>query len=413
MESIYLKNILTSSQQPIVSLKELTPFGDAEISKDGTVKITGRGGVRTKKFITTEDVAVSLRLRSEKHITLRVAYIDSKGETHYDGTGEAVSSSVGDGLESIWKGFDAANLAVYRDAVDFFIELVCDGEAEFKVESGIVRGKSELERLSVYAEDLEGIVRNIDKKLAKIAYESASNTECIAESPSGKKFIVKVDDNGGISTAPTVPSKVLFMGNSLLLGMGYYGMCATSPCNDYFHIVSQAILEKNPNAVIERVHGARFEQLEDVEAFDKAWSEEPNAYTKRPACESFTEDLDLVIIQLVENVNSQNRRRVFAQNIEKLIMSIKKSSPKARILWFYGWWGDPSRDHIVEDACRRHRIACTSIADLYSKSTLGHMGQTYECADGSVKVAPELWLGHPGDEGMALIAHRMIDFIKM
>ncbi len=413
MSRSYLKDILTAQQEPIVSLYDITPFGDAEIGADGTVKVKSKGGIRTANFITTEDVVISLNIRSDKHLTVKVAYIDSHGDMHLDGTEEKVSVSVGEGCESIWKTFDAANLAVYRDAKEFYIQLECDGENEFKITGGTVRGRSELERLSVYSDNLEGIIRNIDKRLAAIEYQSAANTENIVASPSGKKFKINVDDDGNVSATPIVPSKVLFVGNSLLLGMGFYGMCATAPDKDYFHIVSEAIRAKNPDVEISRAHGARFEQLEDPELFDKLWSEDPNPHTGKPSCESFTPDLDLIIMQIVENVNSDIRYETFKETIDKFILNIKKSSPKARIVWVRSWWGSARRDAVVEDACRRHRIGCISISDLYSRKTIGHTGQTYVTADGSLKVAPELWLGHPGDEGMQAIADRIIDYLKL
>ena len=55
-------------------------------------------------------------------------------------------------------------------------------------------------------------------------------------------------------SVPTVPKKTLFIGNSLLQGLGSaekggrFGMCATDSRHDYYYYVTRAILQKNPTA---------------------------------------------------------------------------------------------------------------------------------------------------------------------
>ncbi len=414
MNKLLLKDVLSAEQTSLVSLQELSPVGNAVVNEDGLVTLKAGSGVRTACFTSNEDVLILLHCRSPKHLTLRVGFIDSKGDTHLDQVSKAVSVTTPQGLERFWKSFDAANLAVYRDAHLFFAQLECEEDVSFRIESGIIRQRKGLERLTIYADDLEGIIYNIEKKLAMLEYRSASNTEPILVSPGGKKFMLRVDDDGNLSTTPLVPSKVLFVGNSLLFGMEMsYGMCATKPANDYCHLVADALRVKNPDVIIERNHGARFEQLEDPADFDNLWYHTPTPVSDKPLGASFTPDLDLIIIQLVENVTNEKRRATFAQTIDRFLSLAKQASPKARILWVRSWWCDNGRDTIVEDACRRHRVGCISIGDLYSKETIGQTGQTYLRADGTVAEAPDLWLGHPGDKGMRAIADRIIDYLKL
>ncbi len=413
METIQLKDIVVRPKKSIVSLDRLLPIGDATVGEAGLVTVTVQGGVRSELFSTNEDVLIELFIQSNKQLTLNVGYINSQGETLYE-ENTSVSATTSDGKERFWKSFDAANLAVYKDAQQFFIQIQCEGANSFRIEKSIIRERDELERMSVYAENLEGIIHKIEHRLAELEYRAAANAENIVVSPAGNKFFVQVNDDGQLLTAPLIPNRVLFVGNSLLFGMEMrYGMCATKPENDYCHLVTEAIRAKNPDVIITRDHGARFEQLEDESGFDDLWSKNPSPVSDTPLGASFTPDLDLIIIQLAENVNNEKRYETFSKTVDRFLQLIRKSSPKARIVWVHGWWLNSKRDAIVADACRRHRIGCISISDLYSKRTIGQPGQTYEHADGSTSEAPSLWLGHPGDLGMKAIADRIIDYLKL
>ena len=75
------------------------------------------------------------------------------------------------------------------------------------------------------------------------------------------------------------------------MGMGTYGMCASSPRNDYAYHVQQAILAKNPSATFKKCHGAQFEQAESDTQAQEYWTTTANTITGRPASQSFTSDL--------------------------------------------------------------------------------------------------------------------------
>lgn len=80
-------------------------------------------------------------------------------------------------------------------------------------------------------------------------------------SPNGTKFRLLVDNNGNLSTVSNIPKRVAVFGNSILShpwlkGMG---MAASAPDKDYFTLVKNYILSKNPSAVVERGNGADWE----------------------------------------------------------------------------------------------------------------------------------------------------------
>ena len=72
--------------------------------------------------------------------------------------------------------------------------------------------------------------------------------ECLSFASKNTAPVVRED--GSEVQVPINPKKVLFMGNSILVGMfSTYGMCATDRYNDYAYHVSQAILERSPDCV--------------------------------------------------------------------------------------------------------------------------------------------------------------------
>ncbi len=413
MDRLLLKDIQPTLKTPVVSLDKLMLAGDAEFTQSG-IYVKSCGGVKTELFKNNSAaVAVDIKCKSQKPLTVRIGYTKSNGDTTFEGIHPMTYNPEPDGTVELKKTFDAANLIVYYDATAFFVQIDCAEQNTFEITDGLIWQRNDLELSDIYSDNLEGMMLRIEDKFDKEALASSNNIENIMVSPSGKKFILNVDDDGNLYTTPTVPKNVLFVGNSLLLGMETYGMCSSSPKDDYYYYVTEAIKEKNPDAMFKKVHGARFEQIEDPNDFDAVWNDEPNRYTQRPMKESFTPDLDLIIIQLGTNVNNEQRQYTIGKTIDKFISNIKSSCPKARIIWIHGWDNEQISGKIIRDACVRWRIGHFCIKDLSTKENYAQLGQEYELPDGSRGIVSEYWISHPGNGGMKKIADRIIDFLKL
>ncbi len=415
MDQLTYKDIVAPKPEPIITLDSFVCVGDAVSDGEKSFKVKENGGIKTQEFKTNSDsVSVAIDCRSEKPLTIRIGIINSKGESRVDLLRVFTVQPGDDGIVRLRKWYDASGLLVYCDAQSFFVQVDCAEENSFSVVGGSIRNCSDMERLSVYAGNLEDVFKRIEKRFGEIEYSAHSYSENVAVSPNGSRFIINVDNDGKLYTTPIVPSKVLVVGNSLLLGMcNSYGMCATSPRSDFYYQVCEGIKKKNPDAEFSRAHGARFEQLDTPEEFDEYWSSEENVFTKKPICESFTEDLDLIIIQLGTNVNTKQRADAFRQNIDKWISLIKQKSPRARILWVHGWGNAHLSGKTIIDACRRWGIGQISIKDLSNKENYAHYGQEYELPNGNKAIASDYWLTHPGDDGMKRIAERILNFLNI
>ena len=213
---------------------------------------------------------------------------------------------------------------------------------------------------------------------------------------------------------PTVPKRAIIMGNSLVLGMfNAFGMCASASDKDYFHYVTKEIKKYNPDCEFVRMHGSGLEQSPGDEGYSKWMYEEPNPGTGKPTYLSFTPDTDLIIIQLTDNVNTDEKVVDFNARIDRFLDTIRAMCPKARIIWVHGWYNELRTVDTLKRVCTERDIARISIKDLYTIPNQAREQKYATNPNGEVIEVPERWISHPGDLGMKKIADRIISVLKL
>ena len=211
-------------------------------------------------------------------------------------------------------------------------------------------------------------------------------------------------------TFPTIPKKTLFIGNSLLVGLGSsenggrFGMCASDSRHDYAYKVQRAILAKNVQAKFSRMPGTAFEGSVN-RASAMQW------YDRHK--ENFAGDLDLIVIQLGDNVNTGAKEAAFKKNIGEFLARLKADCPRARIIYAATWYRRPAIVSSVINACKDNGCDFVSIADLYGSANLPSDGYVITYNNGSTAVAVGGSLSHPNNRGMEQIAERIIDMLKL
>lgn len=183
--------------------------------------------------------------------------------------------------------------------------------------------------------------------------------------PNGTKYKIKVNNQGELFTIPTIPNKVLFIGNSLLLGNGF-GMNATASNKDYYYYVTQKILELNPNATFSKISGTNFESAGSV-------SEAEN-WENNTLLNYLDNTLNQVIIQLGDNVNSNAKVAVFAETCGGLIDFIHTNAPNAEIAWVGEWYSTSERQNIIAQACSNNDAVFVDISGLVNGATMSKIG---------------------------------------
>ena len=219
--------------------------------------------------------------------------------------------------------------------------------------------------------------------------------------PNGDKYVCQVDANGNMGAAPVFPKKALFLGNSLLLGFKEYGMAASMAGRDYFDLVGNAIRKVKPEYVANRLQANPWEGCTTVAAQDE--------YLNNTVKPMLGNDLELVVVQLGDNVNTEDRKAVFAEGAKNLLKFIRNNCPNARVAWVGAWYSDAEKQAVMKNSCALTGSVFVNIWDLNTSENQSAVGNTYTMPDGTVSVIADAGVAsHPGDDGMKAIANRIL-----
>ena len=163
-----------------------------------------------------------------------------------------------------------------------------------------------------------------------------------------------------------IPNKALYIGNSLLLGNGTFGMDATDQGSDYHAIIQEKFLKANPAYTDIKVHGVGFEACEN-ETQQTIWLKN----TLQP---NLSSDLDFVVIQIGDNVNTSEKISAFEQGAKNLIKTIKEVATQARIVWIYGWYVSDNVTKYIQNACEQYGVTLIPISDLNTSANQSTIG---------------------------------------
>ena len=312
--------------------------------------------------------------------------------------------------------FDASNAAVYHDMASFRILIQSTNGAGWCAITAFDVSEKPLDGVrnnTLYAPTLTGTLGNVFARLDehdKTLSSMTSGASTVLTAPSGGRWSLAVGDDGTLHAIPHTPSNVLMLGNSITLGLdtnnghgGAFGLCASTPDNDWCNQAIKAIRAKNTRAKADKLHCAAFEQAESADASDK-WIEDNKArFAGR----------DLIVLQIGDNANNATRRTVFAAGLPRLVRAMRAASPGARIILLGVWFAHADTIRALEDAASSCGAELVRIDDLAVSANMGVKGQTITYQDGSSITAMDNWITHPGDRGMRLIAERLVAALDM
>ena len=250
---------------------------------------------------------------------------------------------------------------------------------------------------------LIGGIQNIEAKLI-----SDSTT---LRNPNGDKYGLQINSNGELVAYSYVPTKYIVMGNSITCGMdnleqhgGRFGMASTSFNDDWVYHVDSAIKTKNSSATYTRIYSSSFEHSETL-SDATTWMNQNIS--------QFTSDTDLVIIQMGDNVNTDEKRTVFKDSFPQLISKIRTICPKARVIVVGIWFSNSIVKDIMVSNSEKYGCGFVNITDLNIKENQATVGDTVTYVDGTQGTITEGIATHPGNKGMEKIADRIIQTLDM
>lgn len=261
--------------------------------------------------------------------------------------------------------FDPAYHAVYNNQTNFYLIVAANKESTVNVKNFICAQYpiGQTENLTETISDLQKEIAVLEGKVTSLE----SSSDIILTSPNGTKYVVLVGNNGVVTTTPLYPEKALFIGNSLLLGNGDFGMNATDKTKDYYDIIKEHILAFGlGNYTSKQLSGTGFEDAESITT-SNAWIEDILEV-------ELDADTDLVVVQLGDNVNTESKRTTFKSSCSTLIHNIRQIARKARIAWVYGWYVNNEVRATIQEAIKIYGGTYIEINDLNTKENQSKIG---------------------------------------
>lgn len=247
----------------------------------------------------------------------------------------------------------------------------------------------------------DSVVMDIDKDAVLEIVENANITNSpYYTAPNGERYLLQVNNDGTVNMTPVVPLKALFIGNSLLMGFGF-GMAASDSEHDYYYLINQAINQQKDGYIPSKLAGYDWENSTSATA--------QNEYLSGTLQPALSADLELVIIQLGDNVNSNAKLSVFEDGCRQMLEFVRTNCPKARVAWVGAWYQTNEKQMIMEDACKKTGCTFVNIRDLNTIENQNSIGNTYVDEDGNTKTITSAGVAsHPNDSGFKDIANRIL-----
>lgn len=368
-------------------------------------------GIVSNKF-TSNDSKVVIKLKGYKtisHIGVHIQYQNKAGATNIETLGR-----ISENTFNTTFSFDPASLVVYKNANSETFQLILNAVSDsssdgftgtFTIEDVVINSLDSLQQSELYNQHLRELLNNITAKISEI--ETSSKTEkVILTSPSNKKFQLLVSDDGELSTKPLNFQKILYLGNSLLLGSNTdgahgraFGLAATSYEESYQAKLNKLLKVTNFTCK----HDAAFEQCtNDSDAI--SYINSLNTV--------MTHDTDLVVVQIGDNVNTQKRYETFIKNFDLLIKKIKSINTHATIVIAGAWFDSYNLTPWFAEYAKLNNTLFTNLNALNTKENMGVAGSIQTCDDGTQIVIQSAWATHPGDKGFTAIANAIYNTIN-
>lgn len=259
--------------------------------------------------------------------------------------------------------FDPAHYAVYNGQTSFYIIISL---------STYVGGISVNSfTVNQYPMGFEGIgdtltevIVNIQKNNnyldTRVTAIEKSDRQVVLTSPNGIKYSLKVSDDGTIATIPVIPQTALYIGNSLLLGNGTFGMNATNNTKDYYSLIKEEILAVGSgNYEDQKLQGAPYVAC-TTSAEEDQWLQT----NLQPKLDELT--YDLVLIQIGDNVDTQVKRDLLINGGAKKLIEyiLNHNGCKTRIVWAYGWYVYNDLKAAIQAACIESGALFVDFSDI-------------------------------------------------
>lgn len=320
----------------------------------------GSGGIRTTTFNPNPNYhcIIDIEIQSISSGVVTVYLFGANGDKQL----QAQQLQVGKNSFE----FDPAYHAVYNNQTNFYLIVAVSTYRSTVYVKNFICAQYPIGQ----TENLTETISDLQKEIAVL--EGRVNTlessdRIILTAPNGQKYIVQCNNAGSLFTVPLYAEVVSYVGNSLLLGNGNFGMNATQETKDYAAIIGETIQEKGTGSYSAvKISGITFE--------DATTQQEVNAWIEDVLTVDLDENSELVLIQLGDNINTPEKRSNFENTCSTLLSEIRKYCSKARVAWVYGWYVNDQVRSIIQENCKLYGVDYIEINDLNTPENQSAIG---------------------------------------
>lgn len=404
----YYQNIKNNSMQTNIIEWSRQGFGagvekniysnsDFELYRDDAS--SGSRGITSPKLTnTSKKLIIECDVENISQDELNFTFYIAKSNNSFIGIGNHTNIDENNHFKTI---VDMPYYAVYENYEEYYVWLMLAhvGNVRF---SNFKFYYSDIAETSIYAENFDDMIKNIDSKIS--GSSTIKNNVSYIQAPT-KKYFVQANDNGNLQLINVIPNKTLFIGNSLLLGNHHgdyaFGMCATNINNDYYYHITQYILNKNANATFEKLSGTSFEGATAQSTVTD--------FLNNTLLPKLNNDLQLVIVQLGDNVNTTEKVTIFNTSCLELLQFIRTHAPNTRVIFVGEWYSTSQKQTIIANACKNSGCQFVDISMLNTEENRSSIGTVVSYPDGYTETVSSSGVAsHPGDVGMKAIADKIL-----
>jgi len=173
------------------------------------------------------------------------------------------------------------------------------------------------------------------------------------------------------------PSEVAVLGNSLLMGNVTFGLSASDSTKDYFYQLDSAFRQRNPDCVSKRIMAKRIEN--SVSDSDVRLSISENITP------NISPATDLVIIQLGDNIDTEDELRRMQNTVGAIYDSICTVASQAKVVWVGEWYSTEEKQKLLKEMAVLYGAQFIDISDLNTEKNQGRVGDVVTYADDRVQ----------------------------
>lgn len=203
----------------------------------------------------------------------------------------------------------------------------------------------------------------------------------------GRKYALHIDSMGELHASRVAPEMTLVIGNSLVGGFGNYGMASSDSEHDFVAYLGKGIDEvRGSGGVRFTMSGSDFEACEsNAEVLEWMSNLTGSEYVvnKYP--------IELVIIQLGDNVNTDEKKAIFKDSCRVLLEKVHELIPTARVAWVASWYGNDELRGWIKNACTATGSIFIDIHDLHTTENENYVGAVYYAGDKEYSL-PNVWV---------------------